>query len=94
MNLLYDTQDPKQEQNALPCVARVFDLVLALGGTLSGEHGIGLAKRDYVTRALRRTAGNRSRASQVLGLSRQGLIGTPSRDQRSSSPTNQVPPPL
>jgi len=52
VNLLYDTQDPKQEQNALPCVARVFDLVLALGGTLSGEHGIGLAKRDYITRAI------------------------------------------
>ena len=31
-------------------------------------------ERDYVTRALRRTAGNRSRASQILGLSRQGLI--------------------
>ena len=52
VNLLYDTQDPGQERNALPCVARVFDLVLALGGTLSGEHGIGLAKRDYVTRAI------------------------------------------
>ncbi|MEK7866495.1 MAG: sigma 54-interacting transcriptional regulator, partial [Planctomycetota bacterium] len=31
-------------------------------------------ERDYVTRALRKTAGNRSRASQLLGLSRQGLI--------------------
>jgi D-lactate dehydrogenase len=30
----------------------VFALVLALGGTLSGEHGIGLVKRDYVTREL------------------------------------------
>ncbi len=52
VNLLYDTQDPQQERNALPCLSRVFDLVLALGGTLSGEHGIGLAKRDYINRAL------------------------------------------
>jgi len=52
VNLLYDTQDPAQEQNALPCLARVFDLVIALGGTLSGEHGIGLAKRDYIDRAI------------------------------------------
>ncbi len=52
VNLLYDTQDPRQERNALPCLSRVFDLVLELGGTLSGEHGIGLAKRDYINRAI------------------------------------------
>jgi D-lactate dehydrogenase len=52
VNLLYDTQDPQQERNALPCLSRVFDLVIALGGTLSGEHGIGLAKRDYLARAI------------------------------------------
>ena len=52
VNLLYDTQDPQQEKNALPCVSRVFDLVIQLGGTLSGEHGIGLAKRDYIGRAI------------------------------------------
>ncbi|MBI3546361.1 MAG: FAD-binding protein [Gammaproteobacteria bacterium] len=52
VNLLYDTQDAEQERNALPCLSRVFDLVLQLGGTLSGEHGIGLAKRDYINRAI------------------------------------------
>jgi D-lactate dehydrogenase len=52
VNLLYDTQDPQQERNALPCLSKVFDLVLALGGTLSGEHGIGIAKRDYINRAI------------------------------------------
>ncbi|UCH52531.1 MAG: FAD-binding protein [Pseudomonadota bacterium] len=52
VNLLYDTQSPTQEQNALPCLSHVFDTVLALGGTLSGEHGIGLAKRQYVDRAI------------------------------------------
>ncbi|MEW6331130.1 MAG: FAD-linked oxidase C-terminal domain-containing protein [Pseudomonadota bacterium] len=52
VNLLYDTQDPQQERNAMPCLSKVFDLVLALGGTLSGEHGIGMAKRDYINRAI------------------------------------------
>jgi D-lactate dehydrogenase len=52
VNLLYDSQDPQQERNALPCVSKVFDLVLKLGGTLSGEHGIGIAKRDYINRAI------------------------------------------
>ncbi len=52
VNLLYDTQDPAQEQRAMPCLTRVFDLVIALDGTLSGEHGIGLAKRDFLNRAI------------------------------------------
>ncbi len=52
VNLLYDTQDAQQERNALPCLSKVFDLVLQLGGTLSGEHGIGIAKRDYINRAI------------------------------------------
>lgn len=52
VNLLYDTQDPEQEKRARPCLDAVFDLVLNLGGSISGEHGIGLAKRDYVRREL------------------------------------------
>ena len=52
VNLLYDTQNPQQEKNARPCLSRVFDLVLKLGGTLSGEHGIGVEKRDYINRAI------------------------------------------
>jgi D-lactate dehydrogenase len=34
------------------CLDGVFSLVLSLGGTLSGEHGIGLVKRDFVGREL------------------------------------------
>jgi D-lactate dehydrogenase len=30
----------------------VFSLVLTLDGTLSGEHGIGLVKRDFVGREI------------------------------------------
>jgi glycolate oxidase len=33
-------------------VAEIFDASLALGGTLSGEHGIGVLKRPYLERAL------------------------------------------
>jgi len=48
VNLLYDTQDPEQEHNARPCLDKVFDLVVELKGTLSGEHGVGQEKRDYI----------------------------------------------
>ena len=52
VNLLYDTQDIEQEKLAKPCLDAVFDLVLSLDGTISGEHGIGLAKKAYVQREL------------------------------------------
>ncbi len=52
VNLLYDSQDPKQQANARPCLRKVFDLVIRLGGTLSGEHGIGQEKRDYLSLAI------------------------------------------
>jgi D-lactate dehydrogenase len=34
------------------CLGEIFDAVIRLDGTLSGEHGIGLAKRDFMPRAL------------------------------------------
>jgi len=52
VNLLVDPDDPAQMRAADACLDAVFSLVLALGGTLSGEHGIGLVKRDYVSREL------------------------------------------
>jgi len=52
VNLLYDTQDPEQERSAQPCLNDVFDLVIGLNGTLSGEHGIGQEKRDYLNKEI------------------------------------------
>lgn len=52
VNLLYDPADAAQAAAAAPCLDAVFDLVLSLDGTLSGEHGIGLAKREWMSRAL------------------------------------------
>ena len=33
-------------------VSEIFGAALALGGTLSGEHGVGVLKRPYLERAL------------------------------------------
>jgi D-lactate dehydrogenase len=52
VNLLYDAQDPDQARQARPCLDEVFALVLSLDGTLSGEHGVGTEKRDYVDREI------------------------------------------
>jgi len=56
VNLLVDPDDPRQMRQAHACLSRVFDLVLALDGTLSGEHGVGLEKRDYIGREIDRAA--------------------------------------
>ena len=52
VNLLVDPDDPAQMAAAEPCLEAVFDLVLSLEGTLSGEHGIGLVKRAFVAREI------------------------------------------
>lgn len=50
-NIMYDKADAAQAANAEHCAERLFAEVLALGGTLSGEHGIGLAKRAFMAQA-------------------------------------------
>jgi D-lactate dehydrogenase len=50
-NILFDPDDAGQDDRAQAALPRLFALTLELGGTLSGEHGIGLAKRDFMARA-------------------------------------------
>jgi len=52
VNLLIDPNDQAQLHAAERCLDRVFDLVLQLKGTLSGEHGVGLEKRDFIAREI------------------------------------------
>ncbi|MCB1762269.1 MAG: FAD-binding protein [Gammaproteobacteria bacterium] len=52
VNLLANPDDKAEMARALACLDATFDLVLKLEGTLSGEHGVGLEKRDYIAREL------------------------------------------
>lgn len=52
VNLLVDPENSPQMANADRCLEQVFDLVLQLGGTLSGEHGVGIQKRDFIDREI------------------------------------------
>lgn len=51
-NILFDKRQPEQWHKVEQMVAEVFDAALAVGGTLSGEHGVGVLKRPYLARAL------------------------------------------
>lgn len=52
VNLLTDPDDTQLQIKAHDCLEEVFRLVLDLDGTLSGEHGIGLVKKNYVAKEL------------------------------------------
>jgi len=52
VNLLIDPDDPAQLARAQACLDALFDQVLALQGSISGEHGIGVVKRPFVSREL------------------------------------------
>lgn len=52
VNLLVNPDDPGEMKRAEACLDEVFSLVLSLDGTLSGEHGVGMAKRPYVPREI------------------------------------------
>jgi D-lactate dehydrogenase len=52
VNLLVDPDDADEMLHAERCLSDLFDLVLELQGTLSGEHGVGIEKRDFVPREI------------------------------------------
>ncbi|MHB8135564.1 MAG: FAD-binding oxidoreductase [Anaerolineaceae bacterium] len=51
-NILFDKRDPQQWAKVEKMVEEEFNVALALGGTLSGEHGVGKLKRPYIEKAL------------------------------------------
>ena len=51
-NILFDKRDPAQWNKVGQMVKEEFATALELGGTLSGEHGVGTLKRPYMEQAL------------------------------------------
>jgi glycolate oxidase len=48
VNIMVDRDNKEQYERAIALVKEIFGVVLGLGGTISGEHGIGLTKADYI----------------------------------------------
>ena len=48
--LLFDPDDADEKQRVLDASKRLVDLALSLGGTSTGEHGIGIGKLGYMER--------------------------------------------
>jgi glycolate oxidase len=48
VNVMYDAKKAGEKERAEQAVKEIFQAVLELGGTLSGEHGVGLTKASFL----------------------------------------------
>lgn len=48
VNIMYHRADPKETKHAEAAVQKLMETVVKLGGAISGEHGIGLAKTPFL----------------------------------------------
>ena len=55
-NVLCNLRDPEEMVRVQAAVREIFEAAIALGGTLSGEHGIGSLKREYLHKSLDATS--------------------------------------
>ena len=52
VNLLVNPESAEELARANACLNEIFDLVIQLNGTLSGEHGVGSEKRPYISKEI------------------------------------------
>jgi len=52
VNVMHDAKDPAEAAAAKEAVTAVFELTLSLGGTISGEHGVGTSKAPFISMEL------------------------------------------
>jgi glycolate oxidase len=50
--VVFDADDPAETARARASFDAIMELGLSLGGTITGEHGVGLLKRDWLAREL------------------------------------------
>jgi glycolate dehydrogenase FAD-linked subunit len=49
VNVLFDADDQDEAKRAHRAVQKIMELTVALNGTISGEHGVGLAKKPFIS---------------------------------------------
>jgi glycolate oxidase len=50
--IVFDPSDTGAQHRAEAAFGRIFEQAIELGGTITGEHGVGAAKRPYLERRL------------------------------------------
>ncbi len=88
-NIVYDATDPDSERRARAAFDEVMQAAIDLGGTITGEHGVGRAKRDALPHQLGPDVMALTRrikdALDPQGILNPGRVCDPSRDQAHST---------
>ena len=79
-NVMVDKNDPKQVEIGYEAIKEIFKMTIEIGGTLSGEHGIGLSKAPFMKMAFSEEEMNLFRAikkafdpNNILNPGKMGL---------------------
>jgi len=56
VNFMVDRRDGEQMEKVRSLIRETFEITLSLGGTISGEHGVGMTKMDYIGLEVREPA--------------------------------------
>jgi glycolate oxidase len=72
-SVLCDMNNPEEAERVHHAVDEIFAAALELGGTLTGEHGIGITKRPYLAAALGET-GVRTLKAIKMSLDPKGIL--------------------
>jgi len=48
VNIMLDKENPKELENAHTLIKELFERLIQMGGTITGEHGIGITKSPYL----------------------------------------------
>jgi len=51
-NIICDRSNAEEMKRVEALAAEIFDAALSLGGTITGEHGVGISKRPFIRKAL------------------------------------------
>ena len=51
-SVIFDQADPDQTARAMDAFGAIMGLGLKMGGTITGEHGVGMLKREWLAREL------------------------------------------
>lgn len=54
VNIMADNKNEEEYKTALDLVEKVFEATLKLGGSISGEHGIGITKAPYISMEIKK----------------------------------------
>jgi FAD/FMN-containing dehydrogenase len=77
-NLLFDRRDPEQVKSVEAASKEIMEACIRAGGTITGEHGVGVDKRSYMpmvcSHAVLEAMGRVKTAFDPLGRSNPGKV--------------------